>query len=106
MTSKEALKRIETTFSLNREGKDSVYRAYTNSIYPYYEDFDLVMRDLEALEIIKKRQIAVKDIINTIDNIDDFELYQACCIGYGYADEDICDKEEFDLLKQVLNNDK
>lgn len=53
MKSQEALKRIETTFSLNREGKASVYKEYANSIYPYYEDFDLVMRDLEVLEIIK-----------------------------------------------------
>lgn len=50
----EALKRIETTFSLNKEGKESVYREYTNSIYPYYEDFDLVLNALNELKQIKE----------------------------------------------------
>lgn len=59
MTSKAALKRMETAFSFNREGKENVYKAYTNSIYPYYEDFDLVMRDLEVLEILKKHYHSV-----------------------------------------------
>ena len=56
MTSKEALKRIETAFPFNREGKTSVYKEYTNSIYPYYEDFDLVMSDLEVLEKLKAQE--------------------------------------------------
>lgn len=50
----EALKRIETTFSLNKEGKASVYREYTNSIYPYYEDFNLVLNALNELKAIKE----------------------------------------------------
>lgn len=48
----EALKRIETTFSMNKEGKPSAYRGCTNSIYPYYEDFDLVLNAVERLEAI------------------------------------------------------
>lgn len=48
----EALRRIETTFSLNKQGKESAYRAYTNSMYPYYEDFDLVLKALNRLEAI------------------------------------------------------
>jgi hypothetical protein len=48
----ESLKRIETTFSMNKQGKESVYREYTNSIYPYYEDFDLVLKGLQRLEAI------------------------------------------------------
>ena len=54
MNELEALKRIETTFSLNKEGKESVYREYTNSIYPYYEDFDLVLNALNELKAIKE----------------------------------------------------
>lgn len=50
----EALKRIETTFELNKEGKESVYKEYTNSIYPYYEDFDLVLNALNELKQIKE----------------------------------------------------
>jgi len=48
----EALKRIETTFSMNKQGKESAYREYTNSIYPYYEDFYLVLNALKRLEAI------------------------------------------------------
>ena len=48
----EALERIETTFSLNKQGKESAYRGYTNSVYPYYEDFDLVLNALKRLEAI------------------------------------------------------
>lgn len=50
----ESLKRIETTFSMNKQGKESVYREYTNSIYLYYEDFDLVLKGLQRLEAIEK----------------------------------------------------
>ena len=48
----ESLKRIETTFSMNKQGKESAYRGYTNSFYPYYEDFDLVLKALQSLEAI------------------------------------------------------
>lgn len=54
-----------------------------------------------ALDIIKYRQIDVKDIIETTD---DYDLYVAYCEGKGYAKEYICDKEEFELLREVLCN--
>ena len=78
----EALKRIETTFSMNKEGKESVYREYTNSIYPYYEDFDLVLNALNELKQIKesKPSEALECLEKMYDNIEspfpsDKELY-------------------------------
>lgn len=66
MTSKEALKRIETAFPFNREGKVSVYRGYTDSTYPYYEDFEIVLKDLEMLEILKN---ILKEFLKNDNNI-------------------------------------
>lgn len=92
----EALKRIETTFSMNKEGKVSAYRAYTNSIYPYYEDFDLVLNALNRLE--------------TIDNAEPSKALEILNLMGGFilptADgnkclKDFCDKE-FDIIKQAL----
>ena len=62
----EALKRIETTFSMNKQGKESVYRGYTNSLYPYYEDFDLVLNALKRLEAIDNSK---KDINSLYSNM-------------------------------------
>lgn len=51
----EALKRMETSFVWNKEGKTSVYKNSTNSSIPYYQDFEIVENGLKALEIIKKK---------------------------------------------------
>lgn len=91
MTSKEALKRIETAFSFNREGKESVYKAYTNSIYPYYEDFDLVMKDLEVLEILKDK-VYLKE---------DYDIAWVKASGLVFKDSD-----EYKLLKEWSDNDE
>ena len=50
----EALNRIETIMPFNRENKPNYYRQFIQSETPFYEDFDLVKKDLEILEIIKK----------------------------------------------------
>lgn len=64
-----------------------------------WECRQIIEKDLIALDIIKKRQIDVKDITDTTD---DYELYQAYCEGKGYADEYICTEDEFKLLREVL----
>ncbi len=51
----EALKRMETSFTWNKEGKPSVYKNSTNSSIPYYQDFEIVENALKALEIIKEK---------------------------------------------------
>ena len=86
----EALKRIETTFSMNRQGKESVYREYTNSMYPYYEDFDLVMNALKRLEEIgcslEVREQALNgfyiDGYGYVSNDDDFIYLRKDNSGY------------------------
>ena len=60
------------------------------------------MKSKEALEIIKRREIDVKDIIDTVD---DYELYAAYCEGKGYAKDYICSKDEFWLLREVLTDE-
>ena len=54
MKSIEALKRIETVFSFNREGKANVYKSVNSSFEPYYEDFDCVMEDLLLLQKLRE----------------------------------------------------
>ena len=53
MTSKEALNRIETVVPFNRENKPNYYSQFMQSETPFYEDFDLVKKDLEVLEEYK-----------------------------------------------------
>lgn len=91
----EALKRIETTFSMNKQGKESVYRDYTNSIYPYYEDFDLVLNGLKRLDLIIEKRVDIwliescftaKQYNSKINEIDDTDIFNLT-------------EEEFELLK-------
>lgn len=58
-----------------------------------------IKKKIKALEIIKNKEINIKDITETTD---DYDLYVAYCEGKGYAKEYICDKKEFNLLKEVL----
>ena len=50
----EVLNRIETIMPFNRENKPNYYRQFMQSETPFYEDIDLVKKDLKMLEIIKK----------------------------------------------------
>ena len=81
----EALKRIETTFSMNKEGKASVYREYTNSIYPYYQDFDLVLNALNELKQIKEAKPS--------EAMEKCELFYLKDYFFGYKDDKECRTE-------------
>ena len=50
----KALNRIETVVSFNRENKPNYYNQFIQSSTPFYEDFDLVKKDLERLEKLEK----------------------------------------------------
>ncbi len=92
MTSEKALKdlkELRELWELNCWSNDGIH----------WELVDKVIEDLEALEIIRKRQIDVQDIIDTAD---DYDLYVAYCKGKGYADEYICNEKEFKSLREVL----
>lgn len=89
----EALKRIETTFSMNKQGKESVYRGYTNSLYPYYEDFDLVLNALKRLEAIDNSNPSealecLERIYANIDTNADYYFVEA--------------SEDYNTIKQAL----
>jgi len=88
----EALERIETTFSMNKAGKQSAYRRYTNSIYPYYEDFDLVLNALKRIEAI--------DNAKPSEALEDFKIikFKTINAGYDYGYE-VWNKIEQTLLK-------
>ena len=62
----EALNRIETVVPFNRENKPNYYSQFMQSETPFYEDFDLVKKDLEVLECFKKiDKKELKDFIET-----------------------------------------
>lgn len=63
--------------------------------WSYFEegDFDIVDKELKALEIIKEKQINI-DLFNDTPNIDEY--------NYWCSDRAILTKEEYDLLKEVL----
>ena len=50
----------------NRENKPNYYSQFMQSETPFYEDFDLVKKDLEVLECFKKiDKKELKDFIET-----------------------------------------
>lgn len=62
----EALNRIETIIPFNRENKPNYYSQFMQSETPFYEDIDLVKRDLEVLaelEILKKYYPPFKEFL-------------------------------------------
>jgi len=95
MTSKEAVKLAYIEFQKDFEDGEETNQWLKNVI----EGLKQAEKELEVLEIIMKRQMDVKDIIDTTDY---YELYQAYCIGKGYADEYICNKEEFNKFNKVI----
>lgn len=92
----EALNRIETIAPFNRENKPNYYSQFSQSETPFYEDFDLVKKDLEILEIIKKWSFIQ-------ENYKD---------GYGKFTQFLCNihtigmEEDLKKVKEWLENDK
>jgi hypothetical protein len=91
----EKLYRLETAFPLNNRGQ-SVYREYTNSITPYYEDFNVVEKELKALEIIRNKFVMTGYILSGCP----LKEYNSCI-----KKQQQLTQEEYDLLKEVLLND-
>lgn len=74
----EALNRIETVVPFNRENKPNYYSQFMQSETPFYEDFDLVKKDLEVLEEYKSIEEEL--------GIDLSILFSALKIGVYYFD--------------------
>lgn len=82
----EALKRIETVFPLNKEGKPNVYKEYSNSVEPFYNDFDLVLNALLELQAIKEAEPSealetnvvlkfIDGLLKRYEDITDYNIY-------------------------------
>lgn len=97
----EALNRIETVVPFNRENKPNYYSQFMQSETPFYEDFDLVKKDLEVLEILKKKMVIDTDYYDSDVGCEEFEY-----IAYNGQPLNIENKEEYDLIKEWLENDK
>lgn len=59
MTSKEAIERVKTVPEYC--GGNSIYKRYDNSYIPFMRDIELIEKDLEVLELLKKRCAEGKD---------------------------------------------
>lgn len=86
----EALNRIETIAPFNRENKPNYYSQFMQSETPFYEDFDLVKKDLEVLEILKKHYN--KDsLIKSLNSFISFHIYK--------------DDKDFNKIKEWLESE-
>lgn len=90
MTSKEILQHIKNAPSF--KGGDSRYMSTLNSAFLYDQDIDTIEKDLEVLEIFKK-YITIFEDPNTVEKF-----------RYVYTSSYLT-KEEYDLLKEWLEND-
>ena len=97
MTGLEALERIENEYSID----EALF---------YEEYFEQVRKELKALEIIKKKNVSVCGFRNrvfgyhsnmTINDTYEYYLNYFGCYHNGF-DVELLTKEEFDLLKEVL----
>lgn len=100
----EKLYRLETAFPLNNRGQ-SVYREYTNSVTPYYEDFNVVEKELKAFDIIKENFDIEVIVINDYCYI---EITSKIC-EMSKTQRAIKinpeNKNKVEALKEVLKND-
>lgn len=95
----EALKRMETSFVWNKEGKTSVYKNSTNSSISYYQDFHLVENALKSLEIMKKYLF-----IECTDDIVRLKQDEGQDWDYTIIMPDT--DEEIEILKEVFDDGK
>lgn len=102
MTSKEALKRIETIFPYNREYKPNYYTQFSSSYEPFYKDFDCIKQDLERLEKLEKAIEIMKSktiIIFALKLSKDLNDYNRMTSFENLT------QQEYEILKEVLNDE-
>ena len=69
----------------------------------YCEEFELIKKELKALEIIKTKNVDISmfyEIVSTVDKMFAHDRYNQ------ETNEEILTQEEFDLLKEVLENEQ
>ena len=80
----------------NQEIKE-ITQCFDNYVIPVIE------KELKALEIIKTKNVDISmlyEIVSTVDKMFDRDRYNQD------TNEEILTQEEFDLLKEVIENDK
>lgn len=103
----EALERIEVDMEyvtrldfvepiVRGEVQQDLYRIYHRE----EKDLDIIKKELQALEIIKKKRVDA-DLLLMTDNVEDYNKY---CSKYINAETQLA-KEEFNLVKEVLINE-
>lgn len=85
----KGLEEIKTLRTLNQRYFDND-KNVNNS-------YDIIEKELKALEIIKNKRVDVYDLMGEAccDNVNSF--------NYGLLEEFCLTQQEFDLLKEVLN---
>ena len=98
MTSKEALKRIKDDIEINYL---TTKHNNEKDKYNYLELLKIIEKDLKLLEVLKKKMIIDTDYYDSDDGCEEFEY-----IAYNGQPLNIENKQEYDLLKEWLENDK
>ena len=98
MTSKEALKRIKDDNEINYL---TTKHNNEKDKYNYLELLKIIEKDLKLLEVLKKKMIIDTDYYDSDDGCEEFEY-----IAYNGQPLNIENKQEYDLLKEWLENDK
>ena len=103
MTSKKALKSICLECE-KEKGVNKVACPFRSISNDYCEEFEIIKKELKALEIIKTKNVDI-DYIKTCfyDKKGGFKDYNALAGHYGYEE---LSQEEYDLLKEVLEDDR
>lgn len=85
-------------------GPQNKYITYADEIEhnEYVEEkYNIIKKELEALEILKKKMTTGTDYYNNAFGCEEYEY-----IAYNGEPLNIESQEEFDLLKEVLESDK
>ena len=104
MNSKEALKSMCNHCEKLSIRDGFIGCPFRNISNDYCEEFEIIEKELKALEIIKTKNVDI-DYIKTCfyDKKGGFKDYNA---WVGHDDDEELSQEEYDLLKEVLEDDK
>ena len=102
MTSKEALKSICLKCE-KAKGVNKVACPFRSISNDYCDEFEIIEKELKALEIIKTKNVDI-DYIKTCfyDKKGGFKDYNA---WVGHDDDEELSQEEYELLKEALEDD-